>query len=250
MRKVCILVVLVVTICFGLSKVSEAARPLSTDDTGTVEKGEFELETGYEYVKQNTEENNFSIVLTSGVLKNMDIGIEIPYNFIEKKKSDNVDGIGDIMVCSKYRLWKETTSYPAGAVSFTVKSQTGDEDKGLGSGEVSYEVNSIFTKNFNSLVGHLNLGYTFKEEPEGKDVDDIFGYKFALVYPVNEKFNLMNEIVGETNFEGDFDDNPCEGLVGFNYAISNNVVYDFGVGYQMSKSSPDYKITTGITTTF
>lgn len=96
----------------------------------------------------------------------------------------------------------------------------------------------------------MNFGYAFKGEPEGEDVDDVFSYKFAIEYPLDENFNLVGEIVGDTTFEGSFDDNSCEGLLGFNYAFNNIITYDFGIGFQISQASPDYKVTAGITTTF
>ena len=223
-----------------------AGRPLATSDTATIDKGTFELEVGYEYVKHEDEENNFSIALTYGVLNNLEVGIELPYTFIDYATTEKVDGIGDLSIGLKYRLWDEVGNFPSGALSFSIKTQTGDEDKGLGTGEVDYEICSIFTKQIGPMLIHMNAGYTFKGEPEGRDIDDVFLYNFALEYPVGN-FNLVGEIVGETTFEGNFDANPCEGLIGFNYPIKENLVYDFGINFPISEVSPDYRITTGLT---
>ena len=64
---------------------SFAARPLSTDDAGTVEKGAFEIEFGTEYVKAVDNETNLSLVIKRGILDNLDLGVEIHYLFIDSK---------------------------------------------------------------------------------------------------------------------------------------------------------------------
>jgi len=55
---------------------------------------------------------------------------------------------------------------------------------------------------------------------------------------------------GHLEFEGDFDDNPCSGLAGLNYALNEMVLFDFGVGFKISDTSPDYRIITGSTLGF
>lgn len=71
-----------------------------------------------------------------------------------------------------------------------------------------------------------------------------------MEYPINENLNILGEITGETTFDGDFDDNPCGGLVGLNYALNEMITLDFGVGFKLSDASSDYTITTGFTLGF
>ena len=227
--------------------IAYAVRPLSTDDAGVVDERHIEIESGFEYVNQTDSENNLSFVLKYGLIKNLDLGIEIPYKFIDSNEDSDVDGVGDIEATTKCRFVDETDNYPALALSFSVKTKTGNKDKGLGSGEVDYNLNGIITKEINQLVTHLNIGYTFVGDPENENADDIFSYSLALEYPVNERLNLAGEITGETTFNGDFDDNPFSGLVGLNYGLNDTVSYDFGVGFGISEASPDYIITTGLT---
>jgi len=226
---------------------SYAARPLSTDDAGAVEERHMEVETGFEYVKQTDEENNLNLVLKYGVIKNFDLGIEIPYKFINFSENDDVDGITDMLFTAKYNFLDEAENLPALALSYTVKTKTGDKNKGLSSGEVDYTLNGILTKEITKLTTHLNLGYTFVGESDEEKLDDIFSYGLAAAYPINDDLNIVAEIVGETTFDGDFDDNPSRGLLGFNYVFSKAISFDFGIGFRISKASPDYQITTGLT---
>ena len=227
-----------------------AARPLSTDDAGVVEESHMEIESGFEYVKQTDEENNLNFVLKYGIIKNLDLGLEIPYKFIDFNEGDDVDGIGDIIFSTKCHFLDEGKNLPALALSYSIKSKTGDKDKGLGSGEIDYSLNGIITKEIGDFTTHINFGYTFVGEPKEEDLDDIFSYSLAVEYPINENLNMLGEILGETTFDGDFDDNPFSGLIGFNYAFNETVFFDFGMGFQISQVSPDYQITTGLTLAF
>jgi len=243
MKKI-ILILFVVLTCSSLY----AARPLSTEDTGTVDAGHLEIELGYEFSKMDSKEHTLSFVSTFGILQNLDASIEIPYLFIKNKNEDDENGFGDLEMGIKLRLLKEKGSIPSLALKFKIKTDTGDESKELGSDDIDYQINSILSKNFTkNTTLHLNIGYTFIGESSS---DDVFNYSFALENFVNDKLNLVGELSGETTFEGGFDDNPFEVLLGFNYALTDISVIDAGISIGLSDASPDYKITTGITIGF
>lgn len=245
-RFIKLVLFLAATTLVVISPVTYAARPLSTDDVGTVERGHLEFEGAFEYVKQPDEERNCALTLKYGLTENWDFGVEFPYKFIDLVQSGKVDGTGDINISTKYRLLEEVERLPAIAVSLNVKTETGNEDKSLGTGEIDYGLTGIFTKEIGEFTFHSNLGYTFV----GGDADDTLSYGFALEYSLRENLNLVGEVVGETAFDGDFNDNPCSGLFGLNYGLNEMVVFDFGVGFEISEASPDYTITTGITLGF
>lgn len=240
-------IVLITIFAIFIPATTYAARPLSTDDTGVVDIGHIEIEIGYEYVKQADKEHGLSFVLKYGLIKDLDLGIELPYKFIDFGGGDDVEGIGDIIFTIKYLFWDESSNLPALALTFTIKTETGNKDKGLGSGEVDYGLNGIITKEINKFVTHLNFGYIFVGDPEDEDLDDIFSYSVALEYPINERLNIVGEITGETAFEGSFNDNPLNGMIGLNYVLNRIVSYDFGVGFGICDASPDYRIITGLT---
>ncbi len=254
MKRTSNLILLVIIICatFGLFVFDcYGARPLSTNDAGTVERGHFEVECGYEYAKGDAdEENSLSFAVTCGIAQNLDLGVEVPYRFIDFDEGDDVDGIGDVEFTTKYTLVKETEDHPAFAMSFGVKSETGDETKGLGTGEIDYSINGILTKKINKITTHLNCGYTFVGEPDGEDVDDLMSYAVAVEYPLGEKLNILGEIAGETDFNGNFDNNACSGLFGINHCLNEDIVIDYGFGFGISDASPDYTITSGMTIYF
>lgn len=183
-----------------------------------------------------------------GLTENWDAGLEIPYKFIDFAQSGKVDGVGDVNILTKYRFLEESKGMPAFALGLNLKTRTGDEDKSLGTGRIDYGLNGIFSKRMGVFNFHLNLGYTFVDGTD--EGDDTFSYGLALEYPLGEKLNLVGEVAGETEFNGAFDDNPCSGLFGLNYALSKTITLDFGAGFEISEASPDYTITTGMTLGF
>jgi hypothetical protein len=250
-----ILISLVISFLLIFPLFAYAARPLSTDDAATVEKGDLEVELGFEYADDadtddTEDEYSFAATVKYGLTERWDLGVEIPYLYIERESDDDDSGLGDYVFSSKYRFVDESENFPALALGFSLKTKTGDEDKGLGTGELDYTLNTILTKALGKIVTNVNLGYTYVGAPEGENHDDVFSYGLALEYPATEKLNLVGELTGETNFEGDFDDHPFGGLVGFNYAFSENIVFDLGFGWGISEASPDYLVTSGLTLAF
>lgn len=155
--------------------------------------------------------------------------------------------MSDIVLSSKLRILNEAEDSPALAFSFSIKTKTGNEDKGLGTGELDYTFNLIFSKELGKIINHLKLGYTDVGKPEGQSDNDLFLYAGALEYPLTNRLHLVGELSGETNFAGDFDNHPFAILAGFNYAFSDMGIFDFGVSWGISKASADYTVTSGLT---
>ena len=237
-------IILVGIVLFFVSNVY-AARPLSADDAGVVEVGAFEMEYGYEYANAADKEYNHSLVLKTGLLKDFDLGIEIPYQFLDLEDDDEVDGLSDIVVMSKWNILSGHESLPDFALSFAYKTESGDDERSLGTGRPEYTLTSIFSEQFNKMTYYVNFGCSVK-----KNLEDTFNYNFAVEYAYNDALNLVGEVFGDTVLSGKFDDNATSGLVGFNYAISDAVAYDLGLTLGISEADPDYRITTGLTFSF
>lgn len=229
---------------------SYAARPLSTDDSGCVEKGHFESEWGVEYVNQLDKEVNLSLVLKRGILDNLDFGIEVPYKFIDLAEGAKTEGFSDIKLMAKLNLIKQIESLPDVSLSFAYKSDSANDEKSLGTGKPECTITGIFSKVFNNIALHSNLGYTFKKDFDDSDNEDTFNYALALEYAVNDRLCIVSEIAGDTVLKREFDDNACGGLVGFNYALNEKITIDTGFAFEISEASPDFKVTSGLTISF
>ena len=58
-NSLCILCTVVPSLLFLFSSPAFAARPLTTDDAYTVEKGKFQLEAGFDFARQDNHDKEF-----------------------------------------------------------------------------------------------------------------------------------------------------------------------------------------------
>lgn len=253
MKNSIFVLAIILGIAFGFSGTAIAGGPLSTDDAGTVEPGHLEVELGWEYARQPNDdrENSIAIVLKTGLIwDRLDFGIEIPYLFLNPDEGEDEDGFGDVEAAVKLRFLDESDTFPALAAAVGIKTTTGDEDKGLGSGEIDVPINFIATKGFDRLTLHANLGYNVIGKPEGEDVSDTVGYGVAAEYAVTEIFCIVGEVVGEIQTEDTDEDNPAEILAGATYELPFGTVLDAAVAAGLTDGSPDWKIVAGLTHEF
>jgi hypothetical protein len=251
MKRILILSVAVIAIVqlLFLSHVY-AGRPLSTDDAWTVEKGKFQLETGFDFTRQDNHDKEISpsLVLSYGLLEDMDMGIGSSYLFLRPVEGENQDGLGDTEIKIKYRLLGEKVWMPALTVAAKVKIPTASESKGLGSGKADFGINAIFTKELaKRFVVHFNLGYTFMGE---HGTDNELNYSGAAQFFISDKWALVGEISGVNNMNNLGKDDPISGLLGIYHLITENIIWDAGVEIGMNSAAPDYRLTTGLTFLF
>lgn len=253
MKNSILVLAIVLGMLFGLYGIALAGRPLATDDAGTVEPGHLQVEAGWEYAKQPSDdkENAIAVALTTGLIwERLDFGIETPYLFLNPDEEDAIDGFGDLETRLKLRFVDETETIPALAVTVGVKSETGDSEKGLGTGEVDFIGNLIATKEFARFTFHGNVGYNYTGDPAEEKDYDLVNLSLAGEYAVNKHFTCVCEICGEIPITGIDEDNPCEILAGATHELPCGTVLDAGVAAGLTDGASDYKITAGLTHEF
>ena len=250
-KKILLLILLSYFISLALTLTSAfAARPLTTDDAWTVEKGEFELEIGVDATRQDNHDRVYcpSSTLTYGLLERMDVGIGSGYLFVHPKEDKKERGFSDTELKVKYRPIDEKGWRPAFALTGILKIPTAKESKGLGSGKTDFGINAILTKNFGErLALHLNLGHTFIGEHH---VDNEWNYSLAAQFILTKKWALVGEVMEINNLNGRRGDDPRSGLIGTYYLITDKIIWDAGLEIGMNKAAPDFRLTTGLTLLF
>ena len=244
---------------FIFSNCSYAA--LFIDDTFTTDKGHFSLEFSVDYYKDiekefdpDAEEYIRTVskewVITNsiayGLTDNWEIEVVVPYKFLDSTSTGQTDGPCDVIINTKYRFWEEKRFLPSFALYLDLKTDTGNDDKSLGTGKKNYSVNNIFTKTLGNNIFDLNLGYTFMEG----DTDDILFYSFDVARDLTDKLNICSEIYGETTFRGNFDKNIFVWALSLGYQLNKMICLESGVGVGISKASPDLQISTTVTFSF
>jgi len=249
-KKTMRLCMVLFSLLFLFTSYALAARPLTTDDAYTVEKGKVQVETGFDFARQDNHDREFSpsVTLTYGLLERMDVEVGSAYLFVNPAEGEKENGLGDTALKIKYRLVDQKDWVPSFAISGTLKIPTASESKGLGSGKTDININTVFTWNVSKKWQlHVNLGYTFIGESRAKDE---FNYSLAGQFAVSDKWALVGEVVGVNNFNGRKRDDPLSGLLGIQHTFSDTLVWDAGVGIGMNKAAPDFRLTTGLTIFF
>jgi len=225
-------------------------RPLSTDDAGTVEKGQFQFELGFDLTREDNHDREIepSLTVSYGLLERMDVGIASSYLFLHPKEGKKEKGLGDTELKLKFRILDEKDMFPAFALTGKIKIPTASESKGLGSGKTDWSLNTIFTKNLSQKWAlHLNIGYTWIGE---HGVNNELSYSVAAQFILSDQWGLVGEMVGVNNFDGQTGNDPISTLFGIYYLIRDNIVWDMGLEIGMNKAASDFRLTTGLTLLF
>ena len=215
-------------LCFFLlffTSTTFAARPLTTDDAYTVKKGEFQVEAGFDFARQDNHDKEYfpSLTLTYGLFERMDIGIGSAYLFIDPSKGQEVNGFSDTPLKVKYRFLDQKDWIPSFAVSGTLIIPTASKSKGLGSGKVDFNINTICTWSISKRWQlYTNLGYTFTGE---NHANDVLNYSIAAQFLLSDKWALVGEIFGVNNFNGNKRDDPISGLVGIQFTLLKSCTF-------------------------
>lgn len=244
-----------VTMVLALASASFASHPLVTDDTETEGKGKLQLEVNGGYgQKENdgvtTKTTQFLTMLTYGLSDPVDIIIGLPYQHTRVEGSGTVisqDGISDMSLEMKWRYYEKD------GLSFALKPgltfPTADEEKGLGSGRVTFHLFFIGTKEIKPWVFHLNLGY-IRNENNLDENKDLWHASLASMFEVRKDLKLVGDIGIERNRDKNLNIPKAFILGGLIYSLLENFDIDFGIKGGLTKSEDDYAILAGITWRF
>src|SRR5688572_9409175 len=213
-----------------------APPPLVTGDVPTAEKGMFELYSGFRYQDTGTITRQVPFTeLVYGITKRQEVMIEVP--FLSRAGEH---GFGDAVIGTKYVLLPEQERLPGIAASFELKLPTGDEDKGLGSGEFDYDLRLRTQKTWGWFTGIINVGYTFIGEPdlggEPQKKENVFFTSFAQEYQVHTNTKLLTEIYW-LNSEEPGEPNRFAGNIGFKQKLRPDLTVHASVGKSLREGN-------------
>jgi hypothetical protein len=235
-----------------------AAHPLITDDTGTQGKGKAQLEFIAQYgtekedgVREKSLEAPTVPFLSYGLSDTMDIVFGFPYSAVRVENAGTATamrGVTDMAIELKARVYEKD------GLSFAVKPgitlPTGDEEKGLGNGKVSYSTFFITTREAGPWAFHFNVGYARNEyklqADEEANRNDLWHASLASQVKVEKDLNLVANIGMERNPDKTSNTHPAFILGGFIYSV-DNLDFDFGVKRALNKPETDTTVLAGIT---
>jgi hypothetical protein len=98
-------------------------------------------------------------------------------------------GLGDIIAGVTYQdiLGTEQSVGLAVDLSGDIKFGPADEDKGLGTGENDYTVQADVYKYLDAFTPYATLGYRFRGDPDGANLDNGWLYTLGTMYRVSDR---------------------------------------------------------------
>ena len=225
-----------------------AARPLTTEDTGTLDPGGLELEIGLDYLRGGGAQLFLlpgGHQLNFGVLPGLEGGVTITLVVLDPEDKAARAGIGDSLVRLKYRFLDETPVAPALMASVVARLPTGDESRGLGARDVDVLAFAVASKTFTPVTLTMNAGYTFVTRDRALDVVNLTA---SAEVQVSRAWSVVGEIVSEVATTRH---NPDRAFVraGTVYAVHERVLFDAAVGCGLTRASADFLLTVGVTIT-
>lgn len=254
------------TLYYSLFTVSHAAHPLITDDTGTQGKGKFQLEVNSEFTYDKEREFNEDVgdyvtvketggevatILSYGIASNVDIVVGLPYQWKKTRKdsaeTSDEDGVSDVSFEVKWRFYeKENLSL---ALKPGITFPTGDDEKGLGAGRMTYSMFFIMTKEIELFAFHLNLGY-IRNENKSDERRDIWHASLASEIEAVKDLKLVADIGMKRNPSKGSSTDPAFIIGGLIYSVTENINIDFGVKFGLNRPETDRTLLAGMSMRF
>lgn len=213
-----------------------AARPLDTDDAGTVEPGKFEAEMGYDHIQGRPDGTcqSPSFQLKHGLTPRLDIGVALGHETWKDAEGNTVGwGTTPLSVGIKGALLRGHKSLPDLSISACL--ETGSSGWGL---------NAIASREVSGLGLHLNLGYNGSGEAMARGS---YGFGLAAEYTLFQKLRLCAEINSELLDDG-------REVIGNSGLVGGSIDFGFGSwdlgGRLYDDRGPRWQAVTGFTLGF
>lgn len=223
-------------------------RPTKTESASVLLINDFQLETGFLYehfdeTRSNTTYN--SSLFRYGLFEMVELRLGLEYlgtNVSMAGGEFDVNGFGPIKVGGKLFLHEEVkNSFPelAFITTFSIPKSGANEFENKNPG-VDLRLAVAYSLNETMSLG-ANLGVVWS----GRETED-YGvgiYSTVIGLNLSEKVNVFAELYGFCPGEGK-NDHRWDG--GITYAINDDLQFDFSSGIGLSKVSPDFFISFGL----
>lgn len=249
LKKVFILVGLFKII---LSGTASAYRPFVTEDADVAGKGVFQTEMSWDYLKWRNGDIDQVFLLVSpiyGPTETLELSAEIPYLIHELRDGSQARGVGDINLVAKQIVVRETAKVPLLCLKGVVKLDTGDSERGLGSGDKDYALIAVASKSIDKFQIHGQLGYDWIGKCKDENLRDITIYGFAIDYALTEPFHVVGEVYGNKHPDRRME-NMQNVLMGVTYKVSERLILDATYRRGLTESSLDWGAGVGLAAEF
>lgn len=225
----------------------ETDRPDITEGTQTVTKGHLQLEGGYTFEYddesgQKTDSHTLpELLIRVGLLDDLEFRFAwegyIENKFETTDGNSNQEGISDIVVGFKHKMYESTPLHPSLAFILETSLPTGDNDFGADELQPSFKLLWAYDlpKDL-SIAGNINFDFPVEENTRYYSQ----GITLALGYAIDQ-IGMYGEYFGEFPSSEAPDSSSLHLLNGgFTYAVSDNFQLDIRAGFGLNDEAPDF----------
>lgn len=250
MRK---LFVLTLFVMFSGILIAQKKDPMVTDRPGTAESASvipirgFQIESGFAFEKVSSDIDHVtfnSTLLRYGLVENIELRLGLQYlGYYQSLDGGDIDetGFGPLTLGAKFLLLEESERNPQLALlsTFSVPKSGASafENENLGA---DIRLNADYTVNdAMSLEGNLGVAWS---GIKGQDYA-VWMYAAVIGLTLSDQIGAYAELYGYLPGEGK-NDHRWDG--GLTYAVTEDLQLDFSTGIGLSKVSPDFFISLGL----
>jgi hypothetical protein len=222
-----------------------AGHPMLSEDTGTQGKGNFELELGYDWSRQDGQGNFlFQPQLSIGVSPTLDLIVQPSWLIADDASGMRVRGFGDTNLDAKWRFY--------GAAPWTLGVRAGlevptaQDDLGLRPRSASPHGILVATADLAPFAINLNFGFAHV----ATDADQRSGLwhaSAAATYAIGERLFLVLDAAEDSNPDRGGPRYQAVALVGAIYTIRPGLDIDAGLRSRLNAIGPTQQWLLGIT---
>ncbi|RJG08125.1 transporter [Noviherbaspirillum cavernae] len=218
----------------GLTQAAYAAHPLVTDDTGTQDTGNSQLEVNADRARYGdaTRRTTSAVTYTYGALRNLDVFFNVPMAL------SSPSGAGDVSIGMKWRFAEGDNSSVAFKPELLLPS--GDENKALGTGKAGFGLTLIGNWEAAPWTLQGNVALTFNNYKLQADRDAnrtaLWRVSAAARYALNEQWQLLGDLGVSRNNEVSSNSHPAYFLTGVIYSPMKTLDLDAGIRFGLGCS--------------
>lgn len=183
------------------STLAEPIRPTFTRENRLPGRGQVETTVAYRYAELNEEDYfggaEWHWVTASaryGAAQDAALEFAVPYGMFDGANSDE-QGLGDVRLGAEARVFEMIYGYPFVLPHVALVLPSGDEDKGLGTGETVIEVGATIGTTVDPFFRleapvHFNLDGTYRVIP---NADNEFLLGISAIWDLSDRFSILGE---------------------------------------------------------
>jgi len=202
---------------FAVAASAEWERTIFAWDTRLPAQGKFQASLWGDYYAYEVGDADATtldgvLYLTYGIADNWSACVAPSFTSWDVDDGDSESGISDTLLTTTYRFMEEKDSGADVAILGRASLPTGDDDKGLGSGNVEPGFLVLAAKTLGPIVAVANAGATAILDADDGEEDFILRGCIEGIYPLNEQLNINALLSAETARADGADDDVELGL--------------------------------------